>query len=229
MFIGHYSAAVAMRVFNPSGPKLGALFLAAQAVDFGFFGLSLLGIEKSAHNANLTGIMPIDLYYMPFTHSLIPGTLMWALAGALMAACMAPKGHKSAFAWGVGLVVASHWFIDVLVHRPDLGVIWETPKVGFGLWNYPISAMALELTCLAIPVALYAWKIGLTELKDGIPLMVLVVTLLVGQSVNWFSAAPTTLLATAMPPLLAYSAYAALAMWADKSKPLASSAKWRIN
>jgi hypothetical protein len=216
MFIGHYCAAFAMRVFNPSGPKLGALFVAAQAVDYGFFGLSLLGIEKSAHNEGLTGIMPIDLYYMPFTHSLLPATLLWAAAGAFIASIIAPAGRKQAFAWGVGIVVASHWFVDLLVHRPDLGVLWETPKLGFGLWNYPVLAIALELTILAIPMALYAHKRAFKSLKNALPLITLILALLIAQSVNWFTPAPTGLLATAIPPLFAYSAFALLAMWADR-------------
>jgi hypothetical protein len=220
MFIGHYCAAFAMRAFNPNGPKLGALFVAAQAVDYGFFGLSLLGIEKSAHNENLEGIMPIDLYYMPFTHSLIPATMLWALAGAFIASLLAPAGRKRAYAWGVGVVIASHWFIDLLVHRPDLGVLWETPKLGFGLWNYPVLAIALELCVLAIPLALYTSKRGLKTMKEALPLGVLIAVLLFAQGVNWFTPAPTGLLATALPPLLAYSAFALLAMWVDKGTKL---------
>jgi hypothetical protein len=225
MFIGHYSAAFAMRAFNPSGPRLGALFVAAQAVDYGFFGLSLLGIEKSAHNPALGGIMPIDLFYMPFTHSLIPATLMWAIVGALVAAALVTSAQKKAFAWGIGLVVASHWFIDLLVHRPDLGVLWETPKLGFGLWNYPVSAMALELTVLAIPLFIYVAKRGFKTLKQAAPLMALVLALCIGQGVNWFTAAPTGLLATTIPPLLIYSIFAALAMWADRGTSLNQGAK----
>lgn len=221
MFIGHYSAAFAMRAFNPQGPQLGALFIAAQAVDFGFFGLSLLGIEKSAHNPALKGIFPVDLYYMPFTHSLLPATLMWAVAGALLAMALAPKAHKAAWGWGVGLVVASHWFCDLLVHRPDLGLLWETPKLGFGIWNYPVLAMALELTVLGIPLALYASKRGFTGMKSALPLLVLVTALLVGAGVNWFTPAPTTLLASAIPPLLVFCVFALLAMWADKDVPAA--------
>jgi hypothetical protein len=216
MFIGHYCAAFAMRAFNPSGPRLGALFVAAQAVDYGFFGLSLLGIEKSRHNPALEGIMPIDLFYMPFTHSLLPATLFWALAGAFVAGLLAPKNHKSAFTWGIGLVVASHWFVDLLVHRPDLGVLWETPKLGFGLWNYPVLAMSLELTFFFIPLGLYAYKRGVKDFKGAIPLILLVVVLLIAQGVNWFTAAPTELLATAIPPLIAYSVFALLAAWADQ-------------
>jgi hypothetical protein len=216
MFIGHYCAAFAMRAFNPTGPKLGALFVAAQAVDYGFFGLSVLGIEKSAHNPAITGLMPIDLYYMPFTHSLLPATLMWALGGAFVASLLAPAGQKRAYAWGIGLVVASHWFADLLVHRPDLGVLWETPKLGFGIWNYPVLAMALELTFLAIPIGLYAAKRGFKSAKEAMPLAVLVAILLLAQGVNWFTPAPEGLLATTLPPLLIFSFFALVAMWADK-------------
>jgi hypothetical protein len=223
MFIGHYAAAFAVRAYNPTGPKLGALFVGAQAVDYGFFGLSLLGIERSAHNSSLQGLMPIDLLYMPFTHSLIPATLVWALAGALIAAFLAPKGAKAAFAWGMGLVVASHWFIDLPVHRPDLGLLWETPKLGFGLWNYPSLAMGLELSVIALGIALYAKVRAYRSLSAAIPLLVLVIALLVSQGVNWFTPAPMGLLAINIPPLISYSLLAALAMWADQAPQIHSS------
>jgi hypothetical protein len=216
MFIGHYAGAFAMRVFNPSGPRLGALFLAAQAVDYGFFGLSLLGVEKSAHNPDLKGFMPIDLFYMPFTHSLLPATLIWAVAGAFIAMTFAPSGRKAAFAWAIGLVVASHWFLDLLVHRPDLGVLWETPKLGFGIWNYPALAIALELTMLAIPAALYVCSRRFTSLQQILPIAILIAVLLAAQCINWFSPAPVGLIATAIVPLFVFSLFAALAMWADR-------------
>jgi hypothetical protein len=222
MFIGHYAPAFAMRVYNPSGPKLGALFIAAQAVDYGFFSLSLAGIERSAHNPALQGIMPIDLLYMPFTHSLIPATLIWALAGACIAAFLAPKGRKAAFGWGIGLVIASHWFVDLPVHRPDLGVLWETPKLGFGLWDYPIIAMSLEMVVIAIGLGLFVKARGYTSLSAGVPLLVLVGVLLIGQSVNWFTPAPTGLVATNIPPLITYSIFAALAMWVDRTPAMKS-------
>jgi hypothetical protein len=45
----------------------------------------------------------------------------------------------------VGVAVLSHWFLDVVVHVPDLPL---TPfgdfKVGMGLWNYKLITIMLE-------------------------------------------------------------------------------------
>ena len=44
--------------------------------------------------------------------------------------------------------MASHWLLDVLVHRPDMTLLGAAPKLGLGLWNYPALALALELGLL---------------------------------------------------------------------------------
>ena len=50
--------------------------------------------------------------------------------------------------WAVAAAVASHWLLDVIVHRPDM-TLWGTPpKLGLGIWNYPAPALALELGLL---------------------------------------------------------------------------------
>ena len=42
----------------------------------------------------------------------------------------------------------SHWLLDLLVHRPDL-LLWPGgPKVGFALWNEPVSEEIVEIGLL---------------------------------------------------------------------------------
>jgi hypothetical protein len=149
--------------------------------------------------------------------------LVWALAGALLAFCLAPQGRKAVYAWCVGLAVASHWFVDLLVHRPDLGLLWETPKLGFGLWNHPPLAMGLELGVLALGFWFFLRGRNWLDKNALGPLLVLVGCLLLGQGVNWFTPAPEGLLATAIPPLLIYSVFAGLAYWLERSIPAPNS------
>lgn len=52
-------------------------------------------------------------------------------------------------------VVLSHWVLDLLVHRPDLLLWLGGPKVGLGVWNLPLSEMALEMGLVAL--AAVAW------------------------------------------------------------------------
>ncbi len=57
----------------------------------------------------------------------------------------------------LGLAIASHWVVDVIVHTPDLHVgLADEPRVGLGLWRLPIIALLVELGLLAAGAALFA-------------------------------------------------------------------------
>ena len=75
MFKGHYGPAFALKVLRKS-PSLTACFVAVQLVDIGFFRLADFGIEKWRPDPAITGIIPVDPYYLPFTHSRI-GFAAW--------------------------------------------------------------------------------------------------------------------------------------------------------
>jgi membrane-bound metal-dependent hydrolase YbcI (DUF457 family) len=100
----------------------------------------------------ITATNPLDLYYMPYTHSLIAAVL-WSLAALVVYRLF--TNHRGPAALVVALAVFSHWLLDLVVHRPDLPLYDDTWKVGFGLWNYPLLALASEAALLAIGVALY--------------------------------------------------------------------------
>jgi hypothetical protein len=228
MFIGHYSAAFAARAFTPKNSEntvgLGLFFVAAQAVDIGFFSLVGMGVEHARHNPSLTGIMPIDLYHMPFTHSL-PATVIWAVIGGYLGSLLFKAGQKRIAGVLIGLVIASHWFLDLPMHRPDLGLWWDHYKVGFGLWNHPAAAMGLELLVFGTALALYLRKRGSEEKRPALPLLLLLGFLAFGQAVNWFGPPATNTVQFVTNALLAYGVAAALALWADmplKPKPAAA-------
>ncbi|MFN3511812.1 MAG: metal-dependent hydrolase [Phenylobacterium sp.] len=155
MFVGHYAAAVAAKAAEPRAP-LWTYVIAAQLVDIGWGGLVMAGVEKVRIDPTLPG-SALDLYHMPWTHSL-PAALAWSLAGALLAR------HALRLSWRpavfVGLVVFSHWLLDLLVHRPDLELWFGGPKAGFGLWNYPVPEQAVEIGLLGLGAAAWAWVRG---------------------------------------------------------------------
>ena len=153
MFVGHYSAAFALKASQPKVP-LWAMFLAVQAVDIGWALLVMGGIEKARVVPGFTAAFPVDLYYMPYTHSLL-ATVIWAVAiGLLYAAWRRGDGRAAAFA--VAAAVASHWLLDLLVHAPDLPLYGDMHKQGLGLWNYPVPELALEIALVLGSIALYA-------------------------------------------------------------------------
>ena len=153
MFVGHYSASFALKSAQPRVP-LWILFLAVQAVDIGWGTLVLLDIEHAEYVPHFTAAFPLNLYYMPYTHSLVAGVL-WAIAcGALY--LLWRKADGAAAALIVGAAVLSHWFLDLPVHVADLPLYDNSMKQGFGLWNYPLPELALELGVLLGGVWLYA-------------------------------------------------------------------------
>ena len=138
MFIGHFAPAM-VAATHPKAPGLGSLFVAGQLLDFGFFGLALAGIENFRITPGITRMVPLDLYDMPYTHSLL-GSAIWAAAFALLI-WLFTRNRTGALIGGA--VVLSHWFLDLVVHAPDLTLAGSPPKMGFALWNYPTIEMPL--------------------------------------------------------------------------------------
>lgn len=182
MFIGHWAPALAAAAASPKAPRLGALFIAAQLVDWAFFAFALAGIEHLRIVPGITAMNPLDLYHMPYTHSLLGSAVFAAGFGAII--YFATRSRTGALI-GAAIVI-SHWFLDLLVHRPDLTLAGSPPKLGFGLWNHPPIEMALEL---GITVAALIWFARATR-GPALPLIVLAVILLALQAANWFGPPP---------------------------------------
>jgi hypothetical protein len=150
MFIGHYGPSFAAKRVDFALP-LWMLFIAVQLLDV-FWGIFvLLGIEKVRIVPGFTKTNALDLYYMPYTHSL-PGVLVWAVVAGL-----AYVGLRKSRRGGllVGAAVFSHWPLDLIVHRPDLPLYDNAVKAGFGLWDYPLVTLAVETALALGSLALY--------------------------------------------------------------------------
>ena len=151
MFIGHYAPALAAATL-PRAPRLWVLFVAAQAADIALALLSLAGVEHYAIRPGLTLVSPLDLYDVPWSHSLI-GSLAVA---ALVALAVRLATRSKAAAWIAGGVAAVHWPLDWLVHLPDLTVAGSGVGHGLDLWDRPLIALPLELGLFAAGLVAYA-------------------------------------------------------------------------
>lgn len=151
MFIGHFGAGFAGKKFSKSA-SLGTYFMAAQWVDLIWPILLLLGIEKVEVDPGISAVTPLDFTYYPFTHSLV-GVIIWGvLFGAVY--FLIKKNYKTSII--LGLLVISHWFLDLLVHIPDLPLLpGEGLKVGLGLWNNLTATLILEGLIFTLGVFLY--------------------------------------------------------------------------
>jgi hypothetical protein len=162
MFVGHYGPAFALKRAVPE-TSLFALGIAVQLVDVAWGVFVLTGIEQVRIVPGFTESNSLDLHYMPFTHGLL-ATLLWAIAGGLGAWLLA--GRKTPrVGVAVALAVASHWLLDVLMHRPDLPLYADEMKVGLGLWNHRWPAFAAEIVALVGGLAIY---VSGTKPRDAI-------------------------------------------------------------
>lgn len=205
MFIGHWSASL-VAATHKDAPSLPVLFIAAQLVDWAFFLFVMVGIESMRITPGISVMSPMDLYHMPYTHSLL-GSAVWA-AGFGAVIFVASRNRIAAIIGA--LVVLSHWFIDLLVHVPDLTVAGNPPKLGFGLWNYPAIEMPLELVLTFGALWLYARK---AQPKTA-PLMTLAAIMLALQLFNWFGpVAAEVTLGTSLLALFAYALVTLVSYW----------------
>ena len=212
MFIGHYGPSFACKAAKPVIP-LWVLFLAVQLVDIVWSILVLLGIEKVRIVPGFTATNPLDLYYMPYTHSL-PGAAFWSVSAAVIYRVIAPA-QKWTAATIVGAAVFSHWILDLVVHRPDLALYDDSYKVGLGLWNYPATAFILEIALLFGGIALY---LRTTEAKDAIGrygMVVLGVVAVAAQAYVFFGPPPVSDAALAVTALALYFVFAAAVYWLE--------------
>jgi hypothetical protein len=145
LFTGHYSFSFAGKRAEKRIP-LWLLFLAVQWIDVMWSIFVLLGIEKVRIVPGITASNALDLYYMPYTHSLL-GVLCWS-ALAYVACQFVPSLRGKRTGLILAAAVFSHWILDLIVHRPDLTLYDSVGKMGFGLWNYRGAAFALEMGVL---------------------------------------------------------------------------------
>ena len=148
MFIGHYAAGFALKSVEKKA-SLGMLFIAVQFVDYLFFFFAPLGIEKFRLVENYTAINHFELYFYPYTHGLL-ASFLWA--GVIYGLWR----NNKRVALIMALAVLSHWFIDLIVHTPDLPLLGDNSlKVGFGLWNNFMATVVLEISLLIGALILY--------------------------------------------------------------------------
>jgi hypothetical protein len=215
MFVGHYGPSLAAKALKKSIP-LWVLFIAVQLLDVFWSIFVLLGIEKVRIVPGITATNPLDLYYMPYTHSLI-GSMLWAIAAGV-AYYVFRKVDGWAATASVGAAVFSHWVLDWLVHRPDLPLYDNTFKVGLGLWNYPAFAFVLEVAILFSGMYLYL-NTTKSVARGGRYGMVIFGLVMFGfQAFVFFGPPPSSDRSAAVTALVFYFGFAAIAHWLERKR-----------
>ena len=186
MFIGHFALGFALKRAAPK-TNLGWLIASVEFVDLLWPIFLLLGLERVEVEPGNTAFTPLSFVSYPYTHSLV-GTIVWAvLFGGVYYAISKYRTGALVVATGV----LSHWFLDLIVHRPDLLLYpGATEKFGLGMWNSFAATMIVETLMFVVGVWLY---MSMTRPLDAVGrwgIAALVLFLVVVYEVNAFGPPP---------------------------------------
>jgi membrane-bound metal-dependent hydrolase YbcI (DUF457 family) len=214
LFVGHYGVSFVAKAHRKEIP-LWLLFIAVQLIDVFWSIFVLLGIEKVRIVPGYTASSPLDLYYMPYTHSLL-GAALWSIAFGVIFIFIYRWNRAAGVV--VGLAVFSHWVLDLLVHRPDLALYDSHMKMGFGLWNYKWPEFIVETLLLFIGIYMYMRSTRANDSigRDGF--IVFGVVMLAIQASQFYTPPPPSGNMVAISALFAYVLFAAIAAWLERKR-----------
>jgi len=213
MFLGHYGPSFLAKRAD-QGISLWVLFVAVQLLDVFWGVFVLLGIEKVRIVPGFTKTNALDLYYMPYTHSL-PGALAWAIAAGA-GYLLLTRSRRGALL--VGAAVFSHWPLDLLVHRPDLALYDNAAKVGLGLWNYPFLTLAIEGALVLGSLALYMKSTRALKGSARYAMPVFISAVFGIQAAMAFGSPPPSDHAMAVTALGSYALLAGVIAWLERGR-----------
>jgi hypothetical protein len=210
VFVGHYALGLAAKRMVPR-TSLGTLIAAPTLADLLWPAFLLLGWERVTSVGGSNPFLTLRFDSYPISHSLL--TLIgWGLLCAVL------YRIQTGFARGalvVGLLVVSHWFLDYVVHIPDLPLYPGGPKVGLGLWHSPPVTIVVEAIMSVVGIALY---LATTRARDQVGRYGLAGFLaLLGLSYvgSLFSPPPSNMHALAIGGLVFGWLFVGIAGWVD--------------
>jgi len=152
---------------------------------------------------------PLDLYFMPYTHGLLGALALSLVFGAI--ALLFVHERRVAVVAVVAGAVFSHWLLDLVVHVPDLPLIDNSMKVGFGLWRWLWISLPLELVTMLAGAILYLRAVPSRTRFGDVALWLLVAIMAAIELYAAFGPPPASDVAEAQTALIAYGGLALLA------------------
>ena len=187
MVIGHFGFGLGAKKFAPK-VSLGTLFMAAQWADLLWPALLLLGVEHVSLRPG-NSKFPLDFMDYPITHSLLM-SLVWGFCFGFIY-WLIKKDIRSAIV--VGICVISHWALDLIVHQPDLPLFpGNSPKLGLGLWNWPILTAVIEFSLFITGLVFYLRTTRAKNTTGKWSLWLMVILLVVAHVAGFVSPLPTS-------------------------------------
>jgi membrane-bound metal-dependent hydrolase YbcI (DUF457 family) len=214
MFIGHIAVGFASKRIAAHTP-LPWLLVAPLFLDVVWPVLVLTGVERAEIEPGNTAFTPLDLEYMPWSHSLVMA-VVWSIAFAIVY-LMRHRDRRGAVVLGLG--VFSHWVLDLISHGPDMALApWLETRVGLGLWNSIPGTLGVELSIFAIAIGLY---VGATRSVNGTgrwALVGLVAFSLAAYFGTAFGPPPPSIVAVTVSALVATLLLVAWATWMERHR-----------
>ena len=153
--LGHIGLGFAAKPIVPR-VHLVVLLIATELIDILWGIFYFTGIDRNGIGSDSS----------PWSHSLFM-SVIWSVLAALIAARFY---HDNRSGIVIGLLVFSHWVIDLITHPmgailggkpllPDLPLFFNgSPKVGFGLYNHSFTvAIVTDLGMLIIGIVIYVF------------------------------------------------------------------------
>jgi len=214
MLTGHFAAGLALKQYDKSIP-LWVLFIGTQFVDIAFMLLLLTDIEHLRITPDFNAFNDLDLYHYPFTHGLL-ATPLW-IAGFIGLYAIWNKIDRTIVCI-FALAISSHWLFDLFTHTPDLPLVGDSFKVGFGLWNYPFLSIALEVLFICFGSWLYLRNNTPNSQKKITGVFVLGVLLIIPPAIGPLLPTPQSVQEVAISGLIMYAFFTAIAFNIDRLK-----------
>lgn len=150
MFVGHLAVAFSAKSLDSRLP-LWVATAASFGIDLLWPLLILAGIEAVRVDPGNTAFTPLAFESYPWSHSLAM-TSVWAASAGILAFFLLKSKRLGLL---VAALVMSHWFLDLISHRPDLPLWPGGTKVGLGLWNSIPGTMVVEGGMLIAALVIY--------------------------------------------------------------------------
>ena len=216
MFIGHFAVAFAAKRAAPS-VSLGTLFFACEWVDLVWPLFLLAGLERVEIQPGVTAFTPLNFVYYPWTHSLGMGAVWAAAFGVLYLSIR--KSSRAALL--LAAVVLSHWFLDLVAHRPDLPLApGSDTRLGLGLWNSISATLFVEVSLFVAAVLFYVSRTRALDRVGRWGLWGLLAFLLVAYVGAAFGPPPPSVEAIAWAGLIGGAVTGFLGYWIDRHRAM---------
>jgi hypothetical protein len=155
MFVGHMAVALGAKAIEPRLP-LGAAVASAFGLDLLWPVLLLLGAEVVQVRVGDTAFTNLSFVSYPWSHSLLVVT-GWSILTAVGSRGLCGSWRVGSM---LGGLVLSHWFLDVVTHRPDMPLWPFGPVIGLGLWDSIAGTILLEGSLLVAGLWMYLASSG---------------------------------------------------------------------